>query len=293
MKKMSKSSKSGGSGSKSTAVSANNNGGAGGEHIFKKYLNDLRNLTVGRKSSLKLELSTSQADEDHHHNRHHRHRNSDDDDDEDEQEFASLDEEDEDISYSSHNGKKANSKLNKVYEKLRNQTKSQIPWQNLDPKSAQMLISTFLDHTPAESLPALYSRKGNKISSNQVKKWHKVLEKVASETTATEKEQQNASSAKISAKSSIRMASKKFLITKKRQLLDKMSRRTSKTINDISHSCGELSRSVSKLYANVPTPAGAITANGHSAAAGKDINDESCLSSSKKDKDLAVVKNYS
>lgn len=52
-------------------------------------------------------------------------------------------------------------------------------------------------------------------------------------------------------KSSIRLASKKFLINKKRQLLDKVSKRTSKTINDISHSCGELSKSVSKLYANV------------------------------------------
>ena len=78
-----------------------------------------------------------------------------------------------------------------------------------------------------------------------MKKWHKILEKIQEESNRE-------GAAKLSAKSSIRMASKKFLINKKRQLLDKMSRRTSKTINDISHSCGEISRSVSKLYTNVP-----------------------------------------
>lgn len=45
-----------------------------------------------------------------------------------------------------------------------------------------------------------------------------------------------------------------------------MSRRTSKTISDISHSCGELSRSVSKLYANVPSAA--ITSSSSSSSTG-------------------------
>lgn len=101
-----------------------------------------------------------------------------------------------------------------------------------------------------------------------MKKWHKILEKIQEESSRE-------GAAKLSAKSSIRMASKKFLINKKRQLLDKMSRRTSKTINDISHSCGEISRSVSKLYTNVPPPG--------SHAAKKGVNDTTA------DKDMVPI----
>lgn len=97
------------------------------------------------------------------------------------------------------------------------------------------------------------------INNNfKVKKWHKMLDKANNAVLDKTQESGNdpfgssPNVVKISAKSSIRMASRKFLITKKRQILDKMSRKTSKTINDISNSCGELSRSVSKLYANVP-----------------------------------------
>lgn len=154
-----------------------------GEHIFKKYLNDLRNLTVGRKSSTNLSISCQDDEEEmsSHMNRRVRHHNDDDDDEDekhhhhhhhdDDDEDELLNEEDEDELEHIHDDDdifNSSTKKEIVEEKLRTLTKSHIPWQNLDPKSAQLLVSSYLDKTSIEMLPSFYSRKGNKISSNQV-----------------------------------------------------------------------------------------------------------------------------
>lgn len=149
--KMSQKGNSGGGGG-SKSGSGGGGGGSPGEHIFKKYLNDLRNLTVGRKSSIKLdEEPISGQDEDEEEIIR-------DDDDDDEEE------DDNGMGETIYSEKSNNEGV--CLEKLRNQTKSQIPWNNLDSKSAQLLLSSYLEKP--DVLPVLYSRKGNKISANQV-----------------------------------------------------------------------------------------------------------------------------
>lgn len=191
------------SASKSSASNANNkspslsssSSSSNHEHIFKKYLNDLRNLTVGRKSASKLdhdhdrdedELRRASEEEDDDdddkpnvsRNRSSGHRGHrpiinlhDDDLDEDENEYDDEDEEEEEDEEEDEDDEWLFGKREVLDEKLREHTKSQIPWHNLDVKSAQLLVATFLDKTPTDlvsSSSSFYSRKGNKISSNQV-----------------------------------------------------------------------------------------------------------------------------
>ena len=149
---------------------------------------------------------------------------------------------------------------------LRKLSKNQIPWNNLDIESADLLLSCIrIDESDdsAEEIifPDLFSKNGNKISKNQVKRWYEILkslkeeEMCASLATST----RGGSPTKLN-------SSKKFFMDKKRQILDKvvMSRKKSTTpktstkkmlkssiVDDFPYSnCDEVSHSVSKLYAN-------------------------------------------
>lgn len=124
-------------------------------------------------------------------------------------------------------------------EKLKSLSKSQVPWQSLDYDSANTLLESVVQNlnTHLEEYPILFSKKGNKISQNQIKKWHDLLENLTLNELKSSKQTSN--------------SNKQYLMNKKRQLIDKVSKKTSKTLSDLSHSCSELTKSVSKLYANV------------------------------------------
>lgn len=195
-------------------------------HLFQRYLKEIKNLTVRRKG----------RKEDDNNN---------------------------------------NSKVTKLRPslnllELRKVSKNQIPWNNLDIESADTLLSCIRvdesDDSNEETIfPDLYSKNGNKISKNQVKRWYEILKSLKDEmyasntSVAIEKSRNGIVSSPIKLNSS-----KKFFMNKKRQILDKVvlsrkksstpktsTKKISKTSDDFVYSnFEEISHSVSKLYAN-------------------------------------------
>lgn len=141
---------------------------------------------------------------------------------------------------------------------LRKMTKTQIPWNNLDIDSADLLLSSISDSyfgNGAEIVyPDIYSKNGNKISRTQVKKWFKILEKL----TLEQSDIQARTLSRSISRHSTKMSSKQYFINKKKQILDKVSlRKKSKTFSEVSNASelskklsSDISRSASKLYAN-------------------------------------------
>jgi hypothetical protein len=139
-----------------------------------------------------------------------------------------------------------------LVDELRRLSKNQIPWENIDLSSGELLLNCILENSSKDKesqieCPSVYSKNGHKISQNQVKKWYKILEKLEKSVKRPSTTQSNK-----------KLSGKEFLMNKKRQLMNKMSQKTTKKFNEITNSCNEISkkysdisRSVSKLYANV------------------------------------------
>jgi hypothetical protein len=149
-----------------------------------------------------------------------------------------------------------NSNISKLSaDDLLKTTRKEIPWENLELSSVQLLIKYVEKQDNTQSLPILYTKNGHKIKSSQIKKWIKLLFDVKSiEKSHLETNNDNhKSSLNSESQKSIKLFKKDFLINKKRQIFDKVSKTTSKTINEISNSCSEISRKSSKLYSNIIT----------------------------------------
>ena len=134
-------------------------------------------------------------------------------------------------------------------------TRKDIPWDNLELSSVQLLIKYVEKYDNNQSLPILYTKNGHKIKSSQTKKWIKILFDLKSiEKTNLDSNNDNHKSLLNSeSQKSIKLFKKDFLMNKKRQIFDKVSKKTSKTFNEISNSCSEISRKSSKLYSNIIT----------------------------------------
>ncbi|CAF0978797.1 unnamed protein product [Brachionus calyciflorus] len=142
-------------------------------------------------------------------------------------------------------------------ENLKNISKEQIPWDNLDSKSSSLLLDLVLDNLnkslSSEDLPILYSKKGNKISKNQVKRWFDLLEKLANGENGAKNQELDVSN--HSNHKSKLYTSKQYLINKKNQFLEKVNRKNHKSsTHEISQTGSDISKNVSKLYANVSPP---------------------------------------
>jgi len=156
---------------------------------------------------------------------------------------------------------------------LRKMSKNQIPWNNLDIESADMLLGCIRvdesdDSNEDTIFPDLFSKNGNKISKNQVKRWYEILKSLKDEMCASlnnsiEKSQGGGGGGVVSSPVKLN-SSKKFFMNKKRQIMDKVvlarkksstpktsTQKITKVADEFVYSnFEEISHSVSKLYAN-------------------------------------------
>ena len=199
------------------------------KNLFQKYFSEIKNLTLKKKTSpVKKSLGADLFKKIDH------------------VEELVYDEQEEE--YQSDENTQEDLLLNK--ENLKDGTKTHIPWQNLDAESSDQLLNLVMDNlnqtVMSDDLPLLYSKKGNKISKNQVKRWFELLEKLAhSEFSKSVEKETNQTKSRL-------YSSKQYLINKKRQFMEKVSKKRSKPVQmDLSQSSSDISKNVSKLYANV------------------------------------------
>ncbi|RNA35033.1 hypothetical protein BpHYR1_025715 [Brachionus plicatilis] len=212
----------------SLALAADQQSGARGQkNLFQKYFSEIKNLTLKKKSGpLKKPLDAELFNKVDH------------------AEELVYDEQDED---QDQEEMATNSPLDK--DNLKLASKAHIPWQSLDTQSSDQLLDMVIGNlnqtVDSEQFPLLYSKKGNKISKNQVKRWFDLLEKLAQGELSKGEEAEPAKSRLYS--------SKQFLINKKRQFMEKVSKKKCKTEPhlDASGSGSDICGTASKLYANV------------------------------------------
>jgi hypothetical protein len=202
-------------------------------HLFQRYLKEIKNLTVRKKEGRRKDENQS----------------------------------------STVKVAKLRPSLNLL--ELRKMSKNQIPWNNLDIESADMLLGCIRvdesdDSNEDTIFPDLYSKNGNKISKNQVKRWYEILKSLKDEMCASlnnsiEKSHGGGGGSVGVVSSPVKLnSSKKFFMNKKRQIMDKVvlarkksstpktsTQKITKVADEFVYSnFEEISHSVSKLYAN-------------------------------------------
>ena len=150
-------------------------------HLFQRYLKEIKNLTIRKKSRVKEEKT--------------------------------------------HVPKTRRPSVDLL--ELRKMSKTQIPWNNLDIESADTLLGCVRADVESEDsseemlFPDLYSKNGNKISKNQVKRWYGILKELRDEMSQTANTSVIVSANTVSAPSP-----RKFFANKKRQILEKVVKKT-------------------------------------------------------------------